>query len=385
MSSRKLMNLLAILCCGFMLQLDLGEVSAQGPPAIPPPEIGPDGNPVGENPQGGANRGGPPAGASNRGGRPNSRPGGRRGGPSGIMGADMSTEPKKKKPGKFEELLENKDLSRFRGYKTPEIGSGWKMQGKSVHFDGSGGGDIVTVETYDNFELQFDWKISEGGNSGVMYRVSLGDAAPYMSGPEYQVLDDAGHADGKKASTSAGALYAMYEPTEKKPRKAGIWNSTKIIVDGNKITHYLNGTKVVEAEIGSADWNSKLEASKFKDWEKFAKNSSGHIAFQDHGDEVWYRKIRIKRLAGGTSRAQGQARGSQPNTPPPGGLGGPPAGFNDRGGRGGQGRGQAQPQPPAGGLGGPPPGIGDRGGNRGQRGGGTNRLKPAEATTEGGK
>lgn len=344
MSSRKIMNLLAVLCCGFMLQMDLAQVSAQVPPTLPPPNVGQNGTPQGKAGQG--NRGGPPPGIGDRGGRR---------GRGGLQGADMSTEPKKEKPGKFEELLANKDLSRFRGYAQPEIGSGWKMEGKTVHFDGSGGGDIVTVDEYDNFELQFDWKVSEGGNSGVMYRVSLGDSAPYMSGPEYQVLDDAGHADGKNALTSAGSLYAMYEPKEKKARKTGIWNSTKIIVDGNKITHYLNGTKIVEAEIGSADWNTKLEASKFKDWEKFAKNRSGHIAFQDHGDEVWFRKIRVKRLAGSTgasNQAAGQARNSRPNTPPPGGLGGPPPGIGDRGGR-----------------------------SRPQRGG-SNRLKPAEASTD---
>ena len=307
MSSCKIMNLLAVLCCGCMLQFGLGEVVAQGPPRLPPPTIG------GQQGKTGSPRG-------------------------GIQGATMAAEPKKEKVGKFEELLANKDLSRFRGYAQPEIGDGWKMQGKTVHFDGSGGGDIVTVDQYDNFELQFDWKVSEGGNSGVMYRVSLGDSAPYKSGPEYQVLDDAAHADGKKGMTSAGSLYAMYEPKEKKARKAGIWNSTKVIVDGNKITHYLNGTKIVEAEIGSADWNTKLEASKFKDWEKFAKNKSGHIAFQDHGDEVWFRKIRIKRLASSTAsnQAQGQNGKARPNTPPPGGLGGPPPGIGNRGGRGGR-------------------------------------------------
>ena len=201
------------------------------------------------------------------------------------------------KPGKFEELLANKDLSRFRGYHDATIGAGWKMDGKTVHFDGSGGGDMITVEEYENFELQFDWKVSAGGNSGVLYRVSLGDDVSYLSGIEYQVLDDAGHTDGKKAWNSAGSVYGLYAPQDKKLRATGIWNSTKIIVDGNSITHYLNGKRIVQAQIGSEDWNTRLQKSKFARWQKFARNSSGHIAFRDDGDEVWYRKIRIKRLA----------------------------------------------------------------------------------------
>jgi hypothetical protein len=200
---------------------------------------------------------------------------------------------------KFEELLESKTLDAFRGYKTAAIGDGWEIQGKYLHFNGSGGGDIITKETYQDFDLQFEFKVANGGNSGVMYRVSLGDKAPYMSGPEYQVLDDTKHKDGASDLTSTGALYALYAPDkESKKAKAsgGRWYKAKIIVEGNKIKHYLSNKKVVEVEINSSDWNTKLGASKFKDWEKFAKNSSGHIAFQDHGDEVWYRNIRIKRL-----------------------------------------------------------------------------------------
>ena len=99
----------------------------------------------------------------------------------------------------------------------------------------------------------------------------------------------------------------MYAPQDKKVRAAGVWNSTKIIVDGNNITHYLNGKRVVQAQIGSEDWNTRLEKSKFARWQKFARNSTGHIAFQDNGDEVWYRKIRIKRLASSASSASAAA------------------------------------------------------------------------------
>jgi hypothetical protein len=215
---------------------------------------------------------------------------------------------------KFDELLGAKDLSRFRGYDGEEIGAGWKIDGKNLHFDGSGGGDIITKDEYDDFELQFEYKISEGGNSGVMFRVSLGDANADMSGPEFQILDDEKHAEGTNPLTEAGGLYGMYAPNNKKPRAAGTWNEVRMIVDGNLVTHYLNGVKVVEAEIGSQIWKNRLKDSKFKDWEKYATNSKGHIAFQDHGDEVWYRNIRVKSLSEDTNSLSNRSLGSEPRS-----------------------------------------------------------------------
>jgi hypothetical protein len=187
-------------------------------------------------------------------------------------------------------------LASFRGYAQEEVGSGWSMSDGTLHFDGTKSGDVITKQEFENFVLEFEWKISEAGNSGVMYRVSLGDRQAYLSGPEYQVLDDAKHQDGKLKSHSAGALYALYVPINKTLKPVGQWNSSKIVLDGNKVEHWLNGLKVVEAELGSDDWKEKVAASKFKDWEKFGKNAKGHIAFQDHGDPVWYRNIKIERL-----------------------------------------------------------------------------------------
>lgn len=240
--------------------------------------------------------GGPPSEEGNEPPRQQERT---RGGNSKIAGMGMAVGGETKKAGKFMELLAEKDLSMFRGYKQEEIGAGWSIDGKYLHFDGSGGGDIVTKDTFKDFDLQFEWKISEGGNSGVMYRVSLGDNAPYISGPEYQILDDEAHADGKNPQTSAGSLYALYAPEEDKTKPAGTWNKSRIVVENNKVTHYLNNAKVVEFELGSDDWNERVAESKFKSWEKFGKNEEGHIAFQDHGNEVWYRNIRIKPLDSG--------------------------------------------------------------------------------------
>ena len=163
-------------------------------------------------------------------------------------------------------------------------------------FDGSGGGDIATVKEYGNFELKFEWKVEAGSNSGIMYRVSLGDRAPYFSGPEYQVLDDAKHRDGKNPTTSAGSLYALYAPEGKKLLKVGEWNTGKIILSGSKVQHFVNGKKVVDVDMSTDAWKEKVAKSKFAKWTKFGKNSSGHIVLQDHGDKVWYRNIQVKVL-----------------------------------------------------------------------------------------
>ncbi len=218
---------------------------------------------------------------------------------------------------RFVNLLESKDLSQFRGYAQEEIGEGWSLDGKELYFDGSGGGDIITKEVFGDFDLQVEWKVADGANSGIMYRVSLGDDAPYMSGPEYQILDDAEHSDGKNELTAAGSLYGMYAAKDKTLQDVGNWNKTRIVAEGNKVTHYLNGKKVLEAEFGSDDWNKRLGESKFKDWEKYGKNTEGHIAFQDHGNEVWYRNIRIKRLGSSEPAAEEVAdeppkKGTQP-------------------------------------------------------------------------
>lgn len=197
-------------------------------------------------------------------------------------------------------LFDGTNLDQFRGYAEEKIGAGWKVEEGVLRFDGSGGGDICTRDEFSDFELTFDWKVTKGANSGVMYRVSLGDSAPYLSGPEFQILDDAEHPDGKNESTSAGSLYALYAPANKSLKPVGEWNTAKIVIKGNRVEHWLNEQMVVEAELDSEDWKNRVAASKFKDWEKFGKNPSGHICFQDHGNEVWYRNIRIRDLSGET-------------------------------------------------------------------------------------
>ncbi|MEQ8210757.1 MAG: DUF1080 domain-containing protein [Lacipirellulaceae bacterium] len=203
-----------------------------------------------------------------------------------------------KKPEKetgFTPLLGDDAEKLWVGYNKKTWPEHWKLADGVLHRAG-GGGDIVTVEKFENFDFRFEWKISEGGNSGVLYHVGLGDNQPYFTGMEYQILDHTKHSDGKSDLTSAAALYAMYPANKKVVKPVGEWNTSRIVVAGNRIEHWLNGKKIVDAVRDGDEWNRRLKASKFATWEKFAKNREGHIALQDHGDLVWYRNMRIKKL-----------------------------------------------------------------------------------------
>jgi hypothetical protein len=194
-------------------------------------------------------------------------------------------------------LFDGKTAEGWRAYRGKSMPDKWHVEdGALVFKPGSGkrGGDIVTTDEYDSFELAFEWKISPGGNSGVMYRVTEEEGAPYFTGVEYQILDNAKHADGRNPKTSAASAYALYAPAKDVTLPVGEWNKSKIVVDGNHVEHWLNGEKVVEFDYGSDDWNQRVKGSKFKDMKKFGKEPKGHIDLQDHGNEVAYRNIKIR-------------------------------------------------------------------------------------------
>ncbi len=198
--------------------------------------------------------------------------------------------------GKWEVLFDGKSTEKFRGFRQVGFPTSWTVSEGTLKTIVGNGSDILTRDQYDNFELQLEWKISSGGNSGIIYRATESGGEVWHTGPEMQVLDDDLHADGKNQKTSAGALYALIAPTGKKLMPVGRWNKAKLIVNGNRVQHWLNGVKVVAYELNSEALRDLIVQSKFKDLPKFSKEPRGHIVLQHHHDEVAYRNIRIRRL-----------------------------------------------------------------------------------------
>lgn len=192
-------------------------------------------------------------------------------------------------------LFDGVTISDWRGYREQTVPAGWTVVDSAITKSGDAA-DLISKKMYKNFELELEWRLKKGGNSGIMYKVTEAAEASYETGPEFQILDDAVHADGKNRLTSAGAAYGLYAQPEGLLKPVGEWNTAKIVVNGNHVEHWLNGTKGVEYELGSPDWTAKVEASKFKQWPGYGKAVEGHIALQNHGDWVQYRNIRIREL-----------------------------------------------------------------------------------------
>lgn len=194
-------------------------------------------------------------------------------------------------------LFDGTDTSAFRGYKQKQFpAQGWSIENGMLKVS-KGGGDIITVDQFGDFELEFEFKVSEKGNSGVMYRVAEKHDATWQTGPEYQILDDAGYEKKPGDMQSTGAIYDLVAPSDAKPmRPAGGFNQGRIRILNNVLTHWLNGVKVAEAVLGSEDWKKRVAASKFNAFEGFGAQPRGHIAFQDHGNDIWFRDIRVREL-----------------------------------------------------------------------------------------
>lgn len=164
------------------------------------------------------------------------------------------------------------------------------------------GGDIMTENTYRNFELKLEWKASKGGNSGIKYNVSdslsTAHEPQYAAlGFEYQLLDDERHPDGEDPNHRSAGLYDLIAPNDKKSLKpVGEWNEARVVFDGPRGEHWLNGEKVVEYDLTSARFDSLFAASKYADIDGFRTRRAGHIVLQDHGDDFWFRNIKVRRL-----------------------------------------------------------------------------------------
>lgn len=193
-------------------------------------------------------------------------------------------------------LFDGERVTGLRGYKQVGFPNSWEIVDGTLKTIPGYGVDLISVDIYNNFELELEWKVPEGGNSGIFYFATEEGDYIWQSAPEMQVLDDKKHSDGKNTLTSAGALYAMIAPTKSVVNPVGEFNQVRIKVKDNHVEHWLNGTKVVEYEYQSDAMWDLVAKSKFNTMPLFAKASEGHIGIQgDHG-EIWYRNIRIRKL-----------------------------------------------------------------------------------------
>ncbi len=219
---------------------------------------------------------------------------------------EKKTEPESAKTGQavmeemeWESLMDEGD---WRGYNQDSLPDNWSIKDGIIECYGKAGdvgGDIISTEQFENFELSLEWKISEGGNSGIHYHVVEDTIyhSPYETGPEYQLLDDAGFKEPLEDWQTAGANYAMHVANDKKSLKpVGEWNSTKIIYDHGKVEHWLNGEKVVEFNKNSEDWKTRRNSGKWNDYPDYGNTNSGYLGLQDHGAGVWFRDVKVRRL-----------------------------------------------------------------------------------------
>lgn len=210
-------------------------------------------------------------------------------------------------------IFDGSSLNGWRGYGKDHVPERWSIQDSCMHFvRGEGeGGDIMFAHKFDNFDVQFEWKVSEGANSGFFY---LGEEAQSpegnleylcMSAPEYQILDNANHPDAKlgiDGNRQSASLYDMIPAQPQNSKPWGEWNTARVTVKDGKVTHYQNGEVVLEYELWTPEWTERLQNCKFSEeaWPAaFAllnNKHAGYMAFQDHGDEVWYRNVRVKEL-----------------------------------------------------------------------------------------
>lgn len=212
-------------------------------------------------------------------------------GPNVLSGADQALG--------WTSLFNGKDMNHWRVYRESGL-RGWAIRDDAMVALGLDGpsADIITKDTFSNFELSLEWKIAKGGNSGIFFNVREREHldAVYHTGPEYQLVDDEGFGYPLEDWQMTGANYAMHPPKVKAYNPQGEWNHSRIIVDNGKVQHWLNDRLVVRYELWTPEWEALKRGSKWKDYPEYGMHKSGHIALQDHGEESYFRNLKIRRL-----------------------------------------------------------------------------------------
>jgi hypothetical protein len=211
---------------------------------------------------------------------------------AGIAAAADDLTPAEQQAG-WKSLFDGATFTGWRGFDHETPGRGWKISDGELTTAGKAG-DLVTLDEFADFELDLEWKITKGSNSGIIYRVAMGEPTTFETGPEYQLLDD--RHTREIPVHLAGALFDVIAPAKDVTRPFGDWNETRIVVRGWKIEHWLNGEKIVDVDLASPEGRKLIAGSKFQTMPRFATLTRGHIALQDHGDPVSFRHIRIREL-----------------------------------------------------------------------------------------
>jgi hypothetical protein len=198
-------------------------------------------------------------------------------------------------------LFDGKTLNGWRMYQDKPADC-WGVKDGEIYCKGSETdksdlrADLVTKDMYENYELSVDWKIAPAGNSGIMYHVTEDAPAAYLSGPEYQLIDDEGYPGKLEDWQKTGADYAMYTPAKNASHPPGQYNTTRIVVNGSHREHWLNGVKILEFEAWTPDWNKRKSEGKWKDTPGYGIAKKGLICLQDHGSGVWFKNIKLRPL-----------------------------------------------------------------------------------------
>jgi hypothetical protein len=196
-------------------------------------------------------------------------------------------------------LFDGGTTDHWRGYRSDSFpAQGWIVEDDCLKVvAGGGGGDIITRDTFRNFELSVEFRVASGANSGIIYRVAETEDAPWKTGPEFQVLDDARWDVEPTNSHGVGGLYDLVGPPEnKRTVPTGAFNHGRLIINEGVVQHHLNGMKLIEIDLDGAEWAELVQGSKFRPYEDFGKVENGHLCLQDHGNDVWFRNIKVRDL-----------------------------------------------------------------------------------------